>query len=140
MAWTLQPIIIEQSHNYLRWRLHCISDGNALTATDIFSESYTPRDLKSRLQGHTYMRMDYVPDGTLTPTDEITITLSNTVGTTMWSGDTTAAATAETFDLSTDIAMYPTFYAKMFIAFDDPGAAGEVFDLYFECWKESGCP
>ena len=139
MSWTLQPIIIEQSHNYLRWKLRCTSDGNALTITDIFSESYTPRDLKSRLQGHTYMRMDYVPHKAAhAPNATGTITLTNTVGTVMFSDDTAVADEDETFDLSTDISMYPTFYAKMYLTVDDIGDDGDYFDLYFECWKESG--
>jgi len=138
-GWILKPSIIEQSHNYLRWKLHVVIGTGALSATDIFSETYMPRDMKSRVQGHTYMRMDYVPHKTsLAPNTEGDITLSNTVSTALFTGTTTAADEDETFDLSTDIAMYPTFYSKMYLTVDDLGDANDYFDLYFECWKESG--
>ena len=55
MAYTIVPEIIQKSKNYLIWKLKVTSDGNALTATDIFTETYMSRDMKPKIQGLAHM-------------------------------------------------------------------------------------
>jgi len=133
-GWTLRPEIIEKSHNYVRWVLHCTSDGSALTATDIFSETHMPRDMKTKLQGLSYMGMKIDPlTGTTTT---INVTLSDTEGDSLFAETGASNSAISNHDLSTDISRYPTFFSKMYLTINDVGSSGEKIDLYFECWKE----
>jgi hypothetical protein len=139
MAWTLVPSIVEKSKQYVRWKLHCVSDGAALAATDIFSETYMPRDMKPKVQGLSYMRMEIVPGtGSVIPNTTINVTLSNSVSSALFTMTGASKDAASHHDLSTDIAMYPTFFASMYLTINDVGDSGDELDLYFECWKEPG--
>jgi len=139
MAWTLQPSIVEKSKNYIRWKLHCVSDGSALAITDIFSETYMPRDMKPKVQGLTYTGMELIHSGGGT-TSTFTITLSDTQQASLYSKAAISNSATSQHDLSDDISRYPTFYSKMYLTITDVGNSGESFDLYFECWKEPSNP
>lgn len=141
MAWTLTPTIVETSRNYIKWRLQCKNDANALSATDIFSETYMPRDLKGKLQGLTYMKMKIDPSGpdATSLSTTINVTISDSEGDSIYTTTGNSASAISWHDLSTDIGAYPTFFERMYIAVNDLGDAGvEEFYLYFYCWKEPG--
>ena len=140
MAWTLVPTIMEKSGPYIKWRLRCNNkDDAALAATDIFSETYMPRDLKTKLQGLTYMQMKIDPQGrdATALATTINITLSDSDGDPLYTTTGNSASVPSWHDLSTDIGAYPTFWAKMQLAVNDLGSSGEEFDLFFYCWKEN---
>ena len=141
MAWTLVPSIVEKSHNYIKWRLQCTNDANALSATDIFSETYMPRDLKSKLQGLTYMRMKIDPKGAdnASLSTTIDVTLSDSEGDALYTSTGNSASAISWHDLSTDVGAYWTAFERLYLTVNDLGDAGaEEFYLYFICWKESG--
>ena len=141
MAWTIIPTIVEQSKNYLKWRLQCKNDANALSATDILSETYMPRDMKPKIQGLTMMRMKIDPSGpdasSLSTT--IDVTLSDSEGDALYASTGNSASAISWHDLSADIGAYPTILERLYLTVNDLGEAGvEEFYLYFICWKESG--
>jgi len=138
MAWKLIPTLVEQSKNYIKWRLRCISDGTALSAVDVFSETYMPRDLKPKLQGLTYMRMKIDPSATAAPNTTINVTMSDSEGDALYTTTGNSYTAISWHDLSTDIGAYPVALAKLYLAFNDIGDANDAFDLYFICWKEPG--
>lgn len=139
MAWTLIPTIEKRSKNYILLRLKCISDGNALTAVDILSETYMPRDMKPQLQGLTLMRVKSDPGAADQPDQAWDFTLYDRDGDALLTVSNTSATAAAYHDASTDISSYPTMFDKFYVAF--PTAAdwtdGDSVDLYFELWKES---
>ena len=139
MAWTLQPFIEAQSKNYIKWRLRCVSDASALTATDVFSETHMPRDIKTKLQGLTYMLMkiDPYPDAVALETT-LNIIISDSEGDALYTSTGNSASAISWHDLSTDIGAYPTALENLYVTFNDLGDAGNTFDLYFICWRESG--
>jgi len=139
MAWILQPSIVEASGNYIKWRLKCTSDASALAATDILSETYMPRDMKTKIQGLTYMRMKIDPKGVDATNLETTldVTLSDSEGDALYTSTGNSASVISWHDLSTDIAAYPTIFERLYVTFNDLGAASNDFYLYFICWKEN---
>jgi len=139
MSWTLVPSIVEASRNYIKWKIKCTSDASALAATNVFSETYMPRDLKAKLEGLTYMRMkiDPVPDAVSLETT-LNVIISDSEGDALYTTTGNSASAISWHDLSTDISAYPVALQRLYLTFNDLGAAGNVFDLYFICWRESG--
>jgi len=137
VAWVIVPTIVEISHDYLRWKLHCETGGSSLTSTDVFSETYMPRNMRPKLQGLTYMRLDIVPGTSAAiPTALIDLTLSNSVDHEVFAVVDAPLDAHSTHDMSSDINMYPKFYAHMYLTMNECGVFNDVIDLYFECWKE----
>lgn len=140
MSWILKPTIVSQSHNYIKWRLECWNDANALSATDILSETYMPRDMRTKLQGLTCMRMKIDPLGSSGDTlaTTIDITLSDAEGDALYTTTTNSASVISWHDLSTDVSAYWTIFDKLYLTVNDLGdALAEDFYLYFICWKEN---
>ena len=137
VPWVIVPTIVEISHDYLRWKLHCETGGSALNSTDVFSETYMPRNMRPKLQGLTYMRLDIVPGtGSAIPTALIDLTLSNSVDHEVLSVVDAPLDAHSTHDMAIDINMYPKFYSHMYLTMNECGVFNDVIDLYFECWRE----
>ena len=138
MAYTLKPEIVQRSKNYLIWKLYVKSDGNALTATDIFSETYMPRDMKPKLQGIPMMVVKADPLAANQPDQAWDFTIYDRDGDAVLTVTDTSHTAATYHDMSTDIGMYPVFTDVMKIAF--PTAAdwtsGDTVELVFTCWLE----
>lgn len=140
MAWVLTPSIVSRSRNYITWKIKCISDGNALAATDILSETYMPRDIKPKIQGCAMMSVKADPGSATQPNQAWDFTISDADGDALLTITDISATAMSVHDMSTDIGMYPTIFDKLYIAF--PTAADwtstDAVDLTFTCWVEPG--
>jgi len=139
MAWTIFPTL-RKSGNYLFLNLHCVSDGNALAATDFLSETYMPRDLKPKIQGHTVMEVKCDPGASAQPDQAWDVTLYDRDGDSILAITDTSATVPARYDASTDIGTFPTIEDKMFIGFPTAGdwTATDSVDIRLKMWRESG--
>ena len=138
MTWTLTPSLVSKSENLVKWKVVCTSDGNALTATDVFA---LMNDRLKRLIGGSFgMRMTVEPGtGGVIPNTTINVTITNAQGHTMY------AATAFSKDvvtpganLSEDWGDYIPIYDYFGLAINDIGDSGDQVTLYFDCWLTRG--
>lgn len=134
-AWTITTTLIDKKGNNLYIKVNCVSDGDALTATDFVQ--YADDELYRYIQrGLTMMVMDVVPGtGGAAPTTTINVTISNIEQLAVYA-DTGISNVANTLgnDLSLDYTQYPSIDTKMYITLNDIGNAADSVAFYFKCW------
>lgn len=135
-AWTIVPKIIFNSRHYIYYELNCISDGAALTATDIVQ--YMGSSMKEAAIGSTMMVLDVVPGtGDTAPNTTFAITIYNALGLTVWAEvDISNLGNTMGNSLASDYGQYPTLMNIMKLEIDDIGDAGDVIKLYVLGWTE----
>lgn len=135
-AWTTTVSKVSQVKNYLLWKVVCVSDGSAMSATDLVAKMEP--DLKTLVQGSTQMGMKVSPGtGSVAPDTTIDVTITDSQGTTIF----THAAYSNTADtvgisLAEDFGMYLPVFDTFNLALSDIGTAGDIVTLYFYAWIE----
>jgi hypothetical protein len=134
-AWTITTELVDVKGSNIYIKVNCVSDGDALTATDFVQ--YADEELMRYLRlGATMMVMDVVPGtGAAAPTGTINITISNIEQLAVYT-DTGISNVANTLgqDLSVDYTQYPSIDSKMYITLNDIGNAADSVAFYFKCW------
>lgn len=134
-AWTITTELIDIKGSNLYIKVNCVSDGDALSATDFVQ--YADDELNRYLRrGATMMVMDVVPGtGGAAPTTTINITISNIEQLAVYT-ETGLSNVANTLgkDLSLDYTQYPSIDTKMYITLNDIGNAADSVAFYFKCW------
>jgi len=132
-AWTLTVTAEERTQHYIKWKVTCVSDGNALTATDLVA--LMPAAV-SRVE-QSLMKMKVVPGtGGAKPTTTIDVTLTDDEDDTLYSttGVTNVGTTWKT--LSDSISVYPPVFTTLKLTLNDIGDAADSVTLYFISWVE----
>jgi len=138
-AWHIQSSTVFRGSRYIKVKITCISDGNALTAYDLLS-NYPDKGL---VQGATGYLLKVVPGtGDVIPNTTIDITLGDDEGSTLWS-DTTISKDATTWHplyLSTNGSTvggpFPPITGKLYLTLNDIGDSGDTITLYLIVWRE----
>lgn len=138
MAWTIAPLPLRRVGNYKFLTLRCTSDGNALAATNFLSETYMPRDMKPKIQGHTVMEIKADPGAAAQPDQAWDFTISDRDGDALLTVTDTSATVPARYDSSTDVGNFWTIDDVLYIAF--PTAADwtstDSVDITFKMWVE----
>jgi len=133
--WTLVVSGVSEAGHYMKWKIVCTSDGNALSATNMLGLPGT--HLLRIGQGETLMLMKVSPGtGAVIPDNTIDITLSDAEGDVVWT-DTGISKDAITWhDMSDDIDAYIPVLGPLYLTLNDIGTAGDQVTLYFISWRE----
>lgn len=136
MGWTLAVSKVARSRHYLKWKVVCTSDGNAMAATDLIAQTGAGIN---ELQGSALMMVKAVPgSGDVIPDADFDFTLSDDEDDAILTITDSDKDAAEWHDASIDIGMYPAIFGKLYLAF--PTAAdwtsGDQCTLYFINWIE----
>lgn len=134
-SWKLTPSIVSKTSHYLLWKVVCVSDGNALTATDLVA--LMSDRMKWLVMGSTQMVMTVSP-GTagVIPNTTIDVTLSNEQGIVIFTHATISKDADTHISLAEDYTQYPTVLGKYYLTLNDIGDAADQVTLYFFCWIE----
>lgn len=135
-AWTLTPSIVGDQKHRLYWQVVCVSDGDALPATDLVA--LMDSTLRERVQESTLLVMNVIPgSGSVAPDTTINVILGHSSTLAFYTA-TGFSYTANTVgnDLSEDYTIYPPVYNALYLTLNDIGAAGDTVTLTFECWIE----
>jgi len=127
-AWNFQAVKVSERGHYMKFLLTCISDGAALTATDIMP--FLPAQIKSKIIGGTLMSVK-IDVGVVATTVNITLTDDEADSLYTISGVTTPPSWR---DLSGTMFMYIPVFEKVYLAVNDIGSAGDTIYLYFIVW------
>jgi len=135
-TWTLTPSIVARSGHYLKWKVVCTSDGNALTATDILAQTSDNYFLR-QVQGSTLMIMKVSPGtGGVIPNATINIDLEDEENDDLWADTAISKDAISWHDLSADISQYPPVLINLYLVMNDIGDSGDQVTLYFINWIE----
>ena len=133
--WTLIVSGVSEAGHYMKWKIVCTSDGEALSATNMFALSGA-RNLRLG-QGETLMLMKVSPGtGAVIPDATIDITLSDMEEDTLWTKTTISKDAISWHDMSDDIDAYPPILGPLYLTLNDIGTAGDQVTLYFIAWRE----
>jgi hypothetical protein len=137
-TWTLVPSKVSKAANYLKWKLVCTSDGDAMAATDLLALSNMPSRLKGEIQGSSLMSMKVSPGtGGVAPDTTINITLSDDEQDALWPKAAISNTAISWHLTSSDISIYVPIFGSFYLEFaNDIGAAGDQVTLYFIMWIE----
>ena len=138
MSWTLTPSLVAKAGHYLKWKVVCTSDGDALSAIDLLAVAAMPARLKKLIQGSTLMVMKVSPGtGGVIPGTTINVTLADDEGATIFTHDAYSKdADTNGISLSEDFNAYPPVFDKLYLAINDIGNSGVQVTLYFVAWVE----
>jgi hypothetical protein len=138
-GWTITPLALQRSGHSYKWQVTCVSDGSALTATDLIPLMRTADpDLASLVQASLLMTMTCSPGtGAVAPDNTFVMTLQNEQNRTIYTSPT-LSYTADTvgLKLSSTYKQALPVYTQLKIACDDIGTAGDTVVFIFECWLE----
>jgi len=133
MAWTITTTVTASSVNYIKFKVLCVSDGDALTATDLVAE-FEEQVSSKFVQGLTAILLKVVPGtGDAKPTTTINITLTDEESHTLWAETGISQNAASWHNLSGDIKAYPPILDKFYLAINDIGDEDDTVTLYFIC-------
>jgi len=133
--------MIYNTPHYIEWKLDCISDGSALSATDLVSTMMTTQDgqvLLDLIRGGSLLTMKVSPGtGGEVPNTTINVTLSDAQSNSIWA-DTGLSYTAYSrHDLTKDNNNFPIpVMEALYLAINDIGDSGDKVTLYFSTWVE----
>jgi len=133
-AWTVATTVTANAAHYIKFKVVCTSDGDALAATDLHAEF--AEQVSSRfVQGLTVLLLKVVPGtDTVIPNTTINITLTDEEGDELWSDTGISKDAATWHNLAKDI--YLPILDKFYLAMNDIGDDGDQVTLYFCCWIE----
>ena len=132
--WTLTVSEVSQTQHYIKWKVVCTSDGEALSATDMLD--LLPESLRF-VQGETLMSMKVSPGtGAVIPNATIDITLSDAESDALWTDTTISKDAISWHDMSKDLPNYIPVLGALYLTMNDIGDAGDQVTLYFTSWRE----
>lgn len=136
-SWTITAKMISRDAHYAYFNLHCVSDGSALTATNLGPRLKAAGILEA-LAGSSLMVMDVVPGtGAVAPDTTIDVTITNAAGLAVYS-ETSLSNSANSIgnSMSSDYNQYPPLFSTTYLTISDIGSSGDEVDLYFLVWIE----
>jgi len=133
--WTLIVSSVTETQHYVKWKVVCTSDGNALSATNLLA---LPGARLLRIgQGEALMFLKVSPGtGAVIPNGTIDITLSDLEGDALWADTAISKDAVSWHDMSKDLPNYPPVLGKLYLTLNDIGDAGDQVTLYFISWRE----
>jgi hypothetical protein len=135
-AWTITTTVSANSAHYIKFKVVCTSDGDALTATDLVAE-FEEQTSARLVRGLTAMLLKVVPGtGAVIPGTTINITLTDEEEDALWADTGISKDAATWHSLADDINAYPMILDKLYLAINDIGDEGVQVTLYFHCWIE----
>jgi len=150
MAWTLTAAVTYRKGNYIKVKIACKSDNDAMAATDLLlmdpgggagslekPTAQTGRTLRDVLEGVTFMAVKADP-GTA-PDTTWDFTFSDDEGDAIYTSTENSTTVTSWHDMSTDIGLYPPIFNKLYLAFptDADWTTNDVVDLYLIGWREN---
>jgi len=140
-AWDIDTEVSATSAHWIKFKVVCTSDGDALTATDLVAE-FEEQISKKYVQGLSAIWLRVVP-GTedVIPNTTINITLTDEEEETLWS-ETSISKDGSTEHLlytsenGDSIGMWPPILDKFYLAINDIGDEDDQVTLIFHCWFE----
>ena len=150
MAWTVTAAVTHRRGNYIKVKIACLSDNDGMAALDILtldpaggsgsiveSTTKTGRTLREELEGVTLMAIKADP-GTA-PDTTWDFTISDDEGDAIYISTENSTTAISWHDMSTDIAMYPPIFNKLYLTFptDADWTANDVVDLHLIGWREA---
>lgn len=138
-TWTLTPSTVSVAGHYVKWKVVCTSDGDALSATDLIAKiKASDERLLYYVQGETLMAMKISPGlTTVAPDTTINVTLSDDEGDALFTITGASNTAISWHDLSNDVYIYIPVMNLLYLALNDIGTSGDQVTLYFITWKES---
>ena len=133
--WTLVVSGVSEAGHYMKWKVVCTSDGDALSATNMLA---LPGARLLRVgQGETLMLLKVSPGtGAVIPDNTIDIILSDAEQDALWTETTISKDAISWHDMSDDIDAYIPVLGPLYLTLNDIGTAGDQVTLYFISWRE----
>ena len=136
-AWTIDVSLADVKGNYVVYKVECISDGDALTATDLVV--LMNQDERVYVQrGAALLFMNTTPGtGGAAPNATIDVTFTDIASQAVFAVTalSNVANTAGT-KLYTVTGTYPIITSVFYLALNDIGDAADSVTFYIYCWVE----